>query len=155
MEHNDLTIVSVYGHNNGASALPSIKRSMAELPGSRGLLLSIAKPDNLPNNIEWKQIGFVNYLQYSIFMMHQLYAFIDTEYCLIVQDDGWVLDGDNFMPEYYEYDYIGAPSHCGFEPQGEGFNLFLIVIALRDRSGNEERDLLVVSRVIGHYVNIN
>ena len=125
MEHNDLTIVSVYGHNNGASALPSIKRSMAELPGSRGLLLSIAKPDNLPDNIEWKQIGFINYLQYSIFMMHQLYAFIDTEYCLIVQDDGWVLDGDNFMPEYYEYDYIGAPSHCGFLPQDEGFNLFL------------------------------
>jgi hypothetical protein len=125
MEHNDLTIVSVYGHNNGASVIPSIKRSMAELPGSRGLLLSIAKPDNLPNNIEWKQIGFVNYLQYSVFMMHQLYAFIDTEYCLIVQDDGWVLDGDNFMPEYYEYDYIGAPSHCAFLPQDEGFNLYL------------------------------
>ena len=79
MEHIDLTIVSVYGHNNGASALPSIKRSMAELPGSRGLLLSLSKPDNLPNNIEWKQIGFINYLQYSVFMMHQLYAFIDTE----------------------------------------------------------------------------
>jgi hypothetical protein len=49
MEHNDLTIVSVYGHNNGASVIPSIKRSMKELPGSRGLLLSIAKPDNLSN----------------------------------------------------------------------------------------------------------
>lgn len=125
MEHNDLTIVSIYGHNNGASVIPSIRRSMKELPGSRGLLLSIAKPDNLPNNIEWKQIGFVNYLQYSVFMMHQLYAFIDTEYCLIVQDDGWVLDGDNFMPEYYEYDYIGAPSHCAFLPQAEGLHLYL------------------------------
>ena len=46
MEHSELTIVSVYGHNNGASAVPSIKRSMAELPGSKGLLLSLAKPDN-------------------------------------------------------------------------------------------------------------
>ena len=38
MEHNDLTIVSVYGHNNGASALPSIKRS-------------VTGPDALPRTV--------------------------------------------------------------------------------------------------------
>ncbi len=46
-------------------------------------------------------------------MMHCLYSFIETDYCLVVQDDGWVLDGGNWREEYYEYDYIGAPSHCG------------------------------------------
>jgi hypothetical protein len=25
-----------------------------------------------------------------------------------------VLNGNNFKPEYYDYDYIGAPSHCAF-----------------------------------------
>lgn len=115
MLHDKLTIVSVYGHNDGSAAIPSILKSMEELPGSRGLLLSITKPDNLPSEIEWKRIFNLSYKQYGIFMMHSLYAFIDTEYCLIVQDDGWVLNGDKFTEEFYEYDYIGPPTHCGFQ----------------------------------------
>ena len=121
MVHDQLTIVSVYGHNNGASAIPSIVKSMQELPGSQGLLISIEEPPNLPSNVVWKRCHNIDYLGYSLFMMHGLYAYIETDYCLIVQDDGWVLNGKNFKPEYYEYDYIGAPSHCAF---GEG-NLYL------------------------------
>ena len=121
MVHDQLTIVSVYGHNNGASAIPSIVKSMQELPGSQGLLISLEEPPNLPSNVVWKRCHNIDYLGYSLFMMHGLYAYIETDYCLIVQDDGWVLNGKNFKPEYYEYDYIGAPSHCAF---GEG-NLYL------------------------------
>ena len=113
MRHDQLTIVSVYGHNDGASAIPSISHSMKQLPGSRGLLLSRQKPKNLPDNIAWKRVGLIDYLQYSVFMMHMLQHHIETDYALIVQDDGWVLDGENWKDEYYGYDYIGAPSHCG------------------------------------------
>ena len=113
MIHDKLTIVSVFGHNDGSVAVPSIMKSMEELPGSKGLLLSIKKPKNLPSQIEWKSIYFLNYKQYSVFMMHALYAYINTEYCLVVQDDSWVLNGDKFTEEFYEYDYIGAISHCG------------------------------------------
>lgn len=112
MEHDNLTIVSVYGHNNGATAIPAILKSMKELSGSRGLLLSLVKPKNLPPEIEWKEIGFLDYMMYSVFVMHSLYAFIETDYCLMVQDDGWVLNGSNFKPEYYEYDYIGGACHA-------------------------------------------
>jgi hypothetical protein len=112
MEHNNLTIVSVYGHNDGSSAIPAICKSMKELPGSRGLLISIIKPENLPPEIEWKEIGFLDYMMYSIFVMHSLYAYIETDYCLMVQDDGWVLNGANFKADYYNYDYIGGACHA-------------------------------------------
>jgi len=115
MIHDRLTIVSVYGHTDGSAAVPSIMKSMEELPGSKGLLLSIEKPENLPNEIEWKHIYFLNYKQYTVFMMHSLYAFIKTDFCLVVQDDSWVLNGDKFTEEFYEYDYIGPPTHCGFQ----------------------------------------
>jgi len=114
MVHDQLTIVSVYGHNNGASAIPSILKSMKELKGSKGLLISLEKPPKLPKKIAWKRCHSIDYLGYSLFMMHGLYAYIETDYCLVVQDDGWVLNGKNFKPEYYDYDYIGAPSHCAF-----------------------------------------
>jgi len=114
MVHDQLTIVSVYGHNNGASAIPSIVKSMKELKGSKGLLISLEKPPRLPKKIAWKRCHYIDYLGYSLFMMHGLCAYIETDYCLVVQDDGWVLNGKNFKPEYYDYDYIGAPSHCAF-----------------------------------------
>jgi len=114
MVHDKLTIVSVYGHNDGSAVIPSIVKSMQELPGSRGLLISVSKPKNLPENIKWKRTHFVDYLGYSVFMMHCLHSYIKTQYCLIVQDDGWVLNGKNFTEDYYQYDYIGAPSHCAF-----------------------------------------
>lgn len=112
MDHKNLTVVAVYGHNNGASAIPAIQKSMQELPGSRGLLLSLERPANLPENIDHCPIFFLDYHQYSWFVMYSLHNFIETDYVLIVQDDGWVIDGKNFLPEYYNYDYIGAPTHC-------------------------------------------
>jgi hypothetical protein len=115
MIHNQLTIVSVFGHNDGSSAIPAILKSMEELPGSRGLLLSIQKPQNLPAEIKWKHIHNLNYKQYTLFMMHCLYAFIETDYCLTVQEDGWVLNGNNLTEKYYEYDYIGPITHCAIK----------------------------------------
>ena len=113
MVHDQLTIVSVYGHGDGAVTIPSIFKSMKELPGSRGLLLSIEKPKNLPDHIAWKRIFGMNYRMYSTFMIHCLHSFIETDYCLLVQDDGWVLDGNNWKEEYYNYDYIGGITHAG------------------------------------------
>lgn len=110
--HERLTIVSVYGHSDGASVVPAMVTSLGHLPGSTGLLLSPRRPTNLPDSIAWRAIQPLSYLQYSVFVMHCLHSFIDTDFCLLVQDDGWVLDGTNFLESHYEYDYIGAPCHA-------------------------------------------
>ena len=122
MQHNKLTIVAVYGHNNGASVIPALQKSVEELPGSQGLLLSLARPPMLPDNIEHRSIFSLDYYQYSWFMMYSLHNFIDTDFALVVQDDGWVIDGKNFLPEYYDYDYIGAITHCALTNEQYHYN---------------------------------
>ena len=112
MVHNDLTICSVIGHNDGSAAIPALTESLDQLPGSRGLLISQSRPDTLPRGIAWKQTEPLTYKQYSIFVMHCLQYFVETDYCLIVQEDGWVLDGGNLSANFYDYDYIGAPCHA-------------------------------------------
>jgi len=113
MKHDYLTVVSVYGHNDGSSSLPSLLRTTAALPGSRGLLLSINKPSTLPANIAWKRIPPLTYQQYSFFMMYCLESFIETEFVLSVQDDGWALNKDAWTEDFLSYDYIGAPTAIG------------------------------------------
>ena len=95
--HENITVCAVYGHNDGSSALPAILRSMSELPGSKGLLISAEKPWGLPQGIEWAHTNPLNYRQYSLYMMYCLHQHIFTDYALTVQDDGWVLNGSKMF----------------------------------------------------------
>lgn len=45
---------------------------------------------------------------YSDFVLSRLPGFIQTDYCLIVQWDGHVLDASRWRAEFLEFDYIGA-----------------------------------------------
>ncbi len=49
--------------------------------------------------------------EYSYFIVKELAAYIRTDYVLIIQHDGYVLDGKAWNPDFLEYDYIGAPWH--------------------------------------------
>jgi hypothetical protein len=45
---------------------------------------------------------------YNDFMMKRLVSYVDTDFALIVQWDGFVLNHDKWHPSFFEYDYIGA-----------------------------------------------
>lgn len=47
--------------------------------------------------------------QYSKFIIEDLYKYIDTEYVLIIQYDGFILNPDSWSDDFLKYDYIGAP----------------------------------------------
>ena len=110
----------MYGHNDGSSSIPSILKSTEALPGSKALLLSISRPDSLPEGIVWKKIPPLNYQQYSLFMIYCLASFINTDFALCVQADSWVLNQSAWTDKFLEYDYIGAPNEVGLiKPKSE------------------------------------
>ena len=45
---------------------------------------------------------------YSRFLLKELLPYIDTEFLLVMQWDGFILNGNRFQSVFYEYDYIGA-----------------------------------------------
>ncbi len=46
---------------------------------------------------------------YSKFILNDLYQHVDTEYCLVVQADGFVLNASRWQDQFLDYDYVGAP----------------------------------------------
>jgi tetratricopeptide (TPR) repeat protein len=46
--------------------------------------------------------------EYSNFLIHKLHEYVHTDYVLIVQYDGFVLNEAAWDPQFLEYDYIGA-----------------------------------------------
>lgn len=67
---------------------------------------------------------------YSRFCIKDLNSYIDSEFCLIFQDDGFILNPNLWDDTFYEYDYIGAPwpLYIGWPQEGKqvgngGFSL--------------------------------
>jgi hypothetical protein len=89
---------------------------MAALPQkSKGLLISQLKPtiafggEVAPLTADWLPRGEWNKVEYSRFMIQGLADYIDTEFCITVQWDGYGVNKRRWNDEFLNYDYIGAP----------------------------------------------
>jgi hypothetical protein len=51
----------------------------------------------------------MDYEQYNRFIVFELFKYIDTEFALIIQDDGFVVNPNQWKHEFLNYDYLGAP----------------------------------------------
>jgi len=58
---------------------------------------------------EEPSIPIVNMKEYARFMIYHLTEHIDSDYTLTIQHDGFIINPDAWMDEFYQYDYIGAP----------------------------------------------
>jgi len=121
MSYDNITVVAIYGNGQGESAVPALNKTAAALPGSRKLLIT---NEYLPVGIAQKLIGPLDYSGYSNFCMYALGEFINTDFALIVQHDGWALNPDAWKDSWLDYDYIGGLVHAGREGDKfvDGFN---------------------------------
>lgn len=58
---------------------------------------------------------------YSEFMIKELYKYVDTDFVLVFQYDGFVINPNRWSTDFLEYDYIGAP--CFWGMGNGGFSL--------------------------------
>jgi hypothetical protein len=70
---------------------------------------------------------------YSRFMVKTLGEFVETDFALVIQYDGYVLNGRCWRAQFHDYDYLGAPWSRGGVGNG-GFSLRSkrLLKALRD-----------------------
>ena len=73
--------------------------------GAVKMLTSLPTLD--PRKIEIPHIGSIE--DFSKFSICDLYKYVDTEYVLLVQYDGFILNPESWNDEFLKYDYIGAP----------------------------------------------
>jgi len=73
--------------------------------GAIKLLTSLETDDRRLVNIP--HIGSIE--AYSHFCIADLVQYVDTDFVLVVQYDGFVLNPDSWREEFLNYDYIGAP----------------------------------------------
>lgn len=115
-----ITLVSVTGLADASGAGRALAFSQRQLPGCGALLCSPQRPPDLAPGIAHRPIAPLNYHEYGWFMLFALWRVVATEFALVVQEDGWVLDGANWRDAYFDYDYVGAPIHLARIDTPEG-----------------------------------
>jgi glycosyltransferase involved in cell wall biosynthesis len=91
-------------------AIHALIETGKQLPAKKLKLFTPHELQNIPENIEVVKIAALPSVEsYSTFVMKELVNHIDTEHCMIVQQDGYVINGSAWSDEFVAYDWIGAP----------------------------------------------
>jgi hypothetical protein len=107
----NVTLISVSGIKI-EDALFALAKSSSEIQFAAVKLIGVEKPPVLPEGISF-EVAHENLLDsidaYSHYVLYDLWRHVDTEFCLVVQGDGYVLHPTSWSADFLKYDYIGAP----------------------------------------------
>jgi len=73
--------------------------------------ISHEHPKNLPENIQFekfKDFGKISYKEFSYYCIYKLVEHVETDYVLMVQPDGFIVNPNCWTDEFLDWDYIGA-----------------------------------------------
>ena len=106
-----ITLIAVTGLPDARGEARALQWSLEQMPGAQAVLCSPSAPPDLHRAIAHRAIAPMNYHEYSWFMMFALWRVVPTEFALVVQEDGWVVNAANWQDAFLACDYIGAPIH--------------------------------------------
>jgi hypothetical protein len=72
-------------------------------------LITHEKPHNLPSKIKYEHVeNITDVNKYSYNMVFNLADYIQTDFVLVIQHDGFVVNSNSWREEFLNYDYIGG-----------------------------------------------
>lgn len=122
-ELDTVTLVAV-SSNKIEGTIEALLKSMCGIKYREAILITHQKPENLPDGITFKQCDpITSHYEYNRFMIYDLTKYINTNFALVVQYDGYVLRPDKWNDTFLDYDYIGAPWQKNIHYTKEGINV--------------------------------
>lgn len=73
------------------------------------ILVTNEKPNWLPSNIRFVKTELKSHRDSCMFAYTELPNIVDTDFCLSIHDDGFVINPHLWDNDWLQYDYIGAP----------------------------------------------
>lgn len=101
-----LTLIAVAG-NRQAETIAAFYKCLKEVTPAKCVLLT--NIDITASGIECVNVGGLNsWVEYNRFVVKELYKYFHTPHCLIIQHDGYVIDGSCWSDDFLEFDLLGA-----------------------------------------------
>ncbi len=102
----NVTLIAIAGSQHGET-LAAIYKCLEQIKPAKALMLT--NIDTSANGIEVINVGGLkSWEAYNRFCIKELNKYFNTSHCLLVQWDGYILNGELWDDKFLEYDYIGA-----------------------------------------------
>ena len=73
-------------------------------------LVSDIKPNDIPLLITHEYCDKISNIdEWNRAMVYDLHKYVDTEFAILIHDDGFIVNPMSWRSEFLDYDYIGAP----------------------------------------------
>ena len=129
---NTVTLVCLDTRNVEA-AIDSMSRSLSKVKFAENILFTsktmCTNELKVKANLAGIKLEYVpeikSITEYSLFILSNLSSYINTNYCLLTQWDGWVINTEFWDSDFLNYDYIGAiwPLYSDYQVGNGGFSL--------------------------------
>jgi hypothetical protein len=110
MKLKNVTLVCLEGVDNADSintAVKALQISSRNLNFGEIVLISPEKPSCRYDDITHYSIDKLTWIEYNQFILKNLIKYINTDYCVLIQTDGFILNSELWSDEFLKYDYIG------------------------------------------------
>jgi hypothetical protein len=102
-----VTLICIDCYNYGG-AVSALKKSMAECE-----FASVKFLTDIPIKVDGVEVvqipSITSKEQYSDFCVKKLIEYFDTEFVMLIQHDGYVINGNAWLDEFMEYDFVAPP----------------------------------------------
>lgn len=106
---SNVTLVAVSSVKIGET-LAALTNSMSGIRFAESKLVTHYEGLVVPDGIKVENCKKISSMdEYSHYVMYDLDRHVDTDFCLLVQWDGFVLRPTHWEDSFLDYDYIGAP----------------------------------------------
>ena len=120
--NNKITLFAIDGTGTELQTYVDIfNMCKKEFPVASYKIVTANKNYENKDNIEIFNINKLNYKDYQYFCIKNINKYIQTDFAITMQSDGFIHNGKNWTDEFLNYDYIGEPwihKTKGIEPFG-------------------------------------
>ena len=104
---DNVTLMTIDGVGNDQNAVKALKYSSTDI--NFASIKYITAGSLVPNFCETVKISKMSWNQYNKFCLTDLYKYVDSDYVILIQSDGFIINSKCWNDHFLQYDYIGAP----------------------------------------------
>jgi len=104
---NNITLLTIDGVGTDINAIKALEYSCKEI--KFGAIKYLTAGDSIPSFCETIKIPKLNWNDYNKFCIQDLNQYVNTDYVLLIQSDGFIVNPNKWNDEFLKYDYLGAP----------------------------------------------
>lgn len=91
-------------------SIKALKYSSKDIDFAQVKLITHEKPKSLPDDIVFEEIDYINSIdEWNYKIVYELTDYVETDFVILIHDDGFIVNAESWKNEFFNYDYIGAP----------------------------------------------